>query len=213
VTGKVDIRFTLLTDGSSDDALMPILRWSIIENGVRGGVQGEWADLRWPKRRPSGLVDRITAALHYYPCDLLFVHRDAEGRDMLLERVGEIRQALDRLTIAKPPVVCVVPVRMTEAWLLLDERAIRRAAGNPNGREPLALPRPAEIETLPDPKDTLAALLRDACGLGARRRRRKVRIALVAGRVEDFTPLRSLSAFRVMEGDLAALIRAQGWDR
>jgi hypothetical protein len=202
-----------LTDGPSDDALMPILRWSIIEAGVRGGVQGVWADLCWLRRRPRGLVERITAALRYYPCDLLFVHRDAEGRDLLDARSGEIRQALDRVAIAKPPVVCVVPVRMTEAWLLLDEGAIRRAAGNPNGREPLALPRPAEIEALPDPKETLAALLRDACGLGARRRRRKaVRVSLVAGHVEDFTPLRSLSAFRTMEKELEAIIHTAGWD-
>jgi hypothetical protein len=38
------------------------------------------------------------------------------------------------------PVVCVVPVRMMEAWLLIDEMAIRRVAGNPNGRIPIELP-------------------------------------------------------------------------
>ena len=31
----------------------------------------------------------------------------------------------------------IVPVRMTEAWLLLDESAIRRVAGRPHGDEPL----------------------------------------------------------------------------
>jgi hypothetical protein len=34
----------------------------------------------------------------------------------------------------------VVPVRMTEAWLLADEFAIRSAPGNPNGTQSLDLP-------------------------------------------------------------------------
>ena len=29
--------------------------------------------------RPRGLSERIRAAVELYPCDLLFIHRDAEG--------------------------------------------------------------------------------------------------------------------------------------
>ena len=38
------------------------------------------------------------------------------------------------------PAVLVIPVPMTEAWLLLDESAIRRAAGKPAGRACCAKP-------------------------------------------------------------------------
>jgi hypothetical protein len=34
----------------------------------------------------------------------------------------------------------VVPVRMTKAWLTVDEAAIRKAARNPLGTAPLELP-------------------------------------------------------------------------
>lgn len=49
-------------------------------------------------------------------------------------------------------VVPVIPGRMTEAWLRLDEAAIRRVAGNPNGRTKLGLPKLHEVESVADPK-------------------------------------------------------------
>jgi hypothetical protein len=49
---------------------------------------------------------------------------------------------------------------MTEAWLLIDEKAIREAAGNPKGRQPLNLPKPSKTEELSDPKETLKPIFR-----------------------------------------------------
>ena len=63
----------------------------------------------------------------------------------------------------------VIPVRTTEAWLLLDEAAIRRVAGNPRGRQPLRLPRPSQVENVSDPKETLRNALADASGKQGRR--------------------------------------------
>jgi len=57
-------------------------------------------------------------------------------------------------------VVPAVPVRMTEAWLLFDEAAIRRAAGCPNGSMPLELPSLKTSEDIPDPKTILHEALR-----------------------------------------------------
>ena len=53
-----------------------------------------------------------------YPCDLLFVHRDAE-RESIEQREKEIRESLEKSAMERtPPVVRVIPVRMQEAWLL-----------------------------------------------------------------------------------------------
>ena len=49
------LRYTLLSDGSSDQALMPILTWLLREQGVYGAIQPEWADLRRLPRPPSAL--------------------------------------------------------------------------------------------------------------------------------------------------------------
>ena len=129
------LRYTLLSDGSSDQALVPILTWLLRAQGVNGAIQPEWADLRRLRRPPDPLSERISRSLELYPCDVLFVHRDAEGV-LPLPRTEEIHQALATVAqqIQVPPTVCVVPVRMQEAWLLFNEGAIRSAAGNPNGR-------------------------------------------------------------------------------
>jgi len=117
----------------------------------------------------------------------------------------------------QPPAwVCVIPIRMTEAWLLFDEGAIRRAAGNPSGTAALDLPSLRQCEDLPDPKGVLEVALRQASGHGARRRA-TLRIALLRRRVADYTadfePLRELSAFAALERDLQTAILTHGWDR
>lgn len=160
--------------------------------------------------------NRIKVALDLYPCDLLFVHREAEGEEREA-RETEIHRAVakagSRLKI--PPVVCVVPVRMMEAWLLFNESAVRRAAGNPNGRMYLDLPRPSTIENMPDPKAKMFDLLREASGLQGRRRKRFVAAGSarrIADFLDDFTPLRGVPAFDALEGDVAKMVERQGWN-
>jgi hypothetical protein len=105
---------------------------------------------------------------------------------------------------------------MTESWLLLSRDAIRRAAGNPNGDEPLELPRLDHLERELDPKSLLYSLLRDASGLPARRRRKlnvQHHAARVAELMTDFNPLSGLSAFSALTGEVADVIQRRGWDR
>jgi hypothetical protein len=151
--------------------------------------------------------------LDQYPCDILFVHRDAE-RAELHERKNEIDRAIDELHLPTPrPYVCVVPVRMMEAWLLFDEPAIREAAGNPNGRSELDMPRLDRLEALPDAKALLHEILRSASGLVGRRGRQfRVRAAVhrLADIIDNFGSLRSLPAFRELERDVGAALRERG---
>lgn len=130
-------------------------------------------------------------------------------------RREEIEKELSNLS-TRPPALCVVPVRMTEAWLLIDEAAIRRAAGNPNGRVELTLPSLRTLENLPDPKQTLNELLRTACELRGRRlaqfrRDEAARRVRVADLVDDFSPLLHLPAFQRLQEETYSLLAAQGW--
>jgi hypothetical protein len=161
-----ELRYTLLSDGSSDSALIPVLTWLLQAHLVDCAIQHEWADLR---RVPKSLKDtfskRIKLAVELYPCELLFIHRDAE-KEPRQKRVDEIRKAKEEAgESVSVPTVCVVPVRMTEAWLLFDETALRRAAANPNGKHPLQLPDLTKLEDKPDPKELLYKLLGEASGL------------------------------------------------
>ena len=207
----LEIRYTLLGEGSSDRALIPILNWLFGQRLPGGIVQGSWADLGRLRVPPRTLPERIDASVRLYPCDVLFVHRDAD-REGYVARVQEVREATTGREL--PPVVPVVPVRMLETWLLFDESALRRAAGNPNGREPLDLPRTDQLDGLPDPKAVLRELLLTASGLSGRRRRTlQVSAGRVSSLVEDFGALRQLGAFQALESDLARLITDHGWSR
>jgi hypothetical protein len=199
---------TLLGDGPSDDALLPILRWLLGRCVPHVPVQLQWADLRGLRKRPVGLAERLRCALDLYPCDLLFIHRVAE-REAAQHRVLEIAAAVGAAAVA-PPHVCVVPVRMTEAWCLFDEAAIRRAAGNPNGRQLLDLPRLQDLEAIPDPKQLLRALLRHASGLRGRRLHQlNVPPRRVTALIDDFSPLRGLGAFRRLEDEFRRALRSE----
>lgn len=202
----MEIRYTLLADGRSDRALIPILNWLLREYCGDCALQPEWADFYWLPRRPRGLPERILTAIELYPCEILFIHRDAETETREL-RASEINSALREVEqrVAIPPAVCVVPVRMQEAWLLFDEGAIRKAAGNPNGRDEIELPDLMRIEQLPDPKQKLYDALRTASGLRGRRLSRlrpNVYAPRVSEFIESFEPLRVLPAFQALEAEV-----------
>jgi hypothetical protein len=213
------LTLTLVTDGSSDAVLLPILTWLLRVNGVTMPLNPMWADTRRAKLpRPPDLTARLRAALDLYPCDLLCIHRDAE-RQTREKRVEEIRQAIDRIrteTLTLPPFVCVVPVRMQEAWLLFDEHALKHAAGNSSFRGSLNLPPLSNLETLPDPKTVLHSCLQRASKLRGRRldqfpvHKRTHRIAEL---IDDFSPLRALPAFQALEQEVQQVVAEAGWNR
>jgi len=190
---------TLAGDGSTDRALRPVLEWFL---GQLPFLQrrGFTVQVAAPG---VNLHERLSRAVQEYPCDVLFVHRDAE-REPREKRVEEIRRAV--ITAGVPACVPVVPVRMTEAWLLIEEGAIRRAAGNPNGEVSLPLPRLASLETVPDPKKLLRSCLIQASEKTGRRlqqfeRDLPDRVQRVAELISDFSPLRQLPAFRDFESE------------
>lgn len=203
------LRFTLLSDGSSDRVLLPLLEWLLSENSSRA-FQPQWADLRILQAPPRTLAERVRTAVQFYPCELLFIHRDAE-REPREVRVREIQQ---QLGILAAPAICIVPVRMQEAWFLFDEKALRKAAGNPNGRTTLTLPGFDEIERLPDPKELIYEILRQASELPSRRLRGfdpARAIHRLADLIDDFSPLRALPAFQALENDVQALLAERSW--
>jgi len=99
--------------------------------------------------------------------DVVFLHRDADNAGVEA-RKGEIASAVAAVYDTSRTVP-IVPIRMTEAWLLLDEEAIRQVSGNPRGRMALDLPTPKEAERIADPKAMLREKLAIASGQSGRR--------------------------------------------
>lgn len=207
------ITCTLLTDGSSDRCLLPHIQWAIAEAlaGESYQLDAQWADLRGLPQPSTELAARIRLAIELYPCNLLFVHRDSEGQSYS-KREKEITEALASLPQSTLPTsVRLVPVRMQETWLLIDEQAIRVAAGNPKGRTQLSIPKVGTLESLPNPKAALHTALRAASELSARRLQRfnpEARAFQVSDSITDFSSLRQLPSFQRFNTELRLALAA-----
>lgn len=201
----MEVRYTLVGDGPFDCALMPVIRWALLQHAQVTSIAGEFAEPHRLPKQANGLAPRVMAAIGLYPCNLLFVHRDTEGQGRQ-QRLTEIHSALNGNRI---PYVPVIPIRMTEAWLLIAEDAIRSASGNPNGQIPLNLPSIVRLEARPDPKRDLHQALRTASMLTGRQLKRfdeRTSARRVAELITDYSPLRALSAFRNFEADLTTIL-------
>lgn len=196
---------TLVTDGSSDRLLVPLIELLLGEHTDRA-YQVVCAEGLPPIS--SGLSARIDSALDLFPCDFLFVHRDDEGVGVAVRQQEiESNWANSQQTAI---LICVIPVRMTEAWLLANAVPIRAAVGNPNGVDPLNLPIARNIESLSDPKTILFEALKTASGLNSTRRRRfnphhyRHRVSELT---DELAPLRKLRSFKHLEAQIQNHLR------
>lgn len=170
-------------------------------------VPVEWIDSGSFRARARSLREKVESARLVCPCDLLFVHRDADNQppDWRHREIGE--------AVGEWVHVAVVPIRTTEAWLLIDPEMIRAAAGRPSGEDDLGLPPVGRIESQADPKALLREALRRAHGATGRRAQRfdaTTAVNRLANLIEDWTPLRRLSAFRRLEQDTRAALGGLG---
>lgn len=187
------LTYCLVADGGTDRGLLePIIDWSIQRLDPDVQIDGR----SFAKRRGS-LEDFFN---RYDPDGMMtFVHRDAEGVP-LAERLEEF-EVLDL-----SPMVPVVPVRMSEAWILFDKDAISEAVGQ--AAHSVSVPSVPRLEGISDPKAHLDALLLRAAGSPSGRRLKKFSRELVnlrievARRIRDFGPLDSLPAFRAFQQTL-----------
>ncbi|WP_437327626.1 hypothetical protein [Sorangium sp. So ce381] len=153
-------------------------------------------------------AERIAAAItdRWAECTLFVIHADGAG-DPASARRSSIDPGIEAARRAYPNVVAVpcVPVRETEAWMLVDGEVFRTLLGS--GAQPAL---PAEPEREADPKMTLGRVLKDG-GM----RRRPERLYRLFGEEVSLEALRRLPAFQLFEAELAGAIRAvarsQGW--
>jgi len=162
----VRYRGIFIADGPSDLPLAGHLEALCLDHGAAVAITAvDPGLLRHTDRTVEGRLRFLVETEDRF--DVVFVHRDAESQPPS-DRRREVDDGVKRAGILVP-VVPVVPVRMTEAWLLLDEQQIRNVAGWPSGRVGLDLPTPREAERLADPKQHLANALRAASGTSGRR--------------------------------------------
>jgi hypothetical protein len=164
-----------------------------------------------PRTRGQPREQRIAAAARQAreAWSVLFIHADADTDEQRAyeERVQPAR-ALLAAEWGAPQSVAVVPVRMTEAWVLADVPAVRAAFGTTRSEQTLGLAEAGAhgADRLADPKATLAAAFQASRG---RRKAGSVSPYLgLIGETSSLDRLRSLAAFRRMESELLGALRA-----
>lgn len=198
------LRSLFLADGPSDLPLGTHLAALCADAGCAVDVTP--VDPRFLRSSDRSVASRVRYLLEQGEApDLVFVHRDAEGQPPEARRI-EIRDGSLSGGL-RVPVVPVIPVRMTEAWLLLDEVEIRRVAGRPRGRDPLEIPPLKAVESVADPKQVLLTALLTASGLTGRRRSQFQRDfgrhrALLLQRLDRKGPVTELAAWQQLLMDI-----------
>jgi hypothetical protein len=137
----VTVRVVFLGEGTSDGGLVTQIAAIAAREGIDVAITDP--DLARLPTPPGRAVDAkllaVTKLGGVY--DLIVVHRDADNQGVRA-REREIADAVASVADSVPHVP-VIPVRMTEAWLLTSEEDLRWVAGNPNGKAALNLPTPS----------------------------------------------------------------------
>lgn len=206
------MRAVFLADGPSDLPLAAHL--AALCAALQREVQVTSIDPRRLGASGRTVEDRLRVVLAQdVDPDLVFIHRDAEGQRPE-DRVAEVQMGAQAAGVEVNRVVPVVPVRMTEAWLLLDEAEIRRVAGRPTSTNPLGLPSLQRVEAVADPKTMLRdVLVKAGAPSGNRNRKRFERDfgrhrALLLQRLDPNGPVDQLAAWRRLKQDIATALNA-----
>jgi hypothetical protein len=205
------VHFVFVGEGSSDDGLIPHLENLCIDLGA-DEVTGTTLDFRrLAEPIEKTVAARLDAAIQLEPeANLFLIHRDADDRDPS-PRYDEIGHAVEVCQLSSEW-VAIVPVQETEAWLLLDEAAIRSAAGRAVGRNALDLPKPSRVEDIAEPKELLKRALVDASEAHGRRLEKfrknfPDQRRLLLARLPIRGILEQVPSWRRMRDDLAAALR------
>ena len=202
------LTFTLIGDGSSDKALINIIKWLLNDKYPKLSIVSQFADFRGYRNPPrrSDILAQIEFARIYFPFDMIIYHRDAEqtDRNFIDIRKREIFDSIIDNEMAGK-IVSIVPIVMMESWLLFDEASIKKVAENKNYSNKIDLPALSQIEEIRDSKNRLHELLKTVSCKKKRSLKNfnvKKAVHLVADNITDFSPLRNLYSFRCFERDL-----------
>lgn len=194
--------FVLVREGPSDEGLVPHLRDLIVRTGLASAAVGS---ARPYKGSTEEKIAKVLAEDATPDC--IFVHRDSDSRSAE-PRYEEVVEASIALGL-DVPCFAVVPIQELEAWLLVDESAIRNVVGRPKGKVPLGIPPLSAIETTASPKEVLRSALLAASETTGRKRDRTRRMfdlhrTLLLERLDTDGAVRDLSAWKRLEADIAA---------
>jgi hypothetical protein len=205
----------LYAEGSTDERFLPPVIQRTVQHIVaeRGrAVVDVLEPLLVPKNPDiSGQAEHILdAARQTTGYHALIIHADADhptAERALTERFQPGLLLVEQAGIDHH-LIPLIPVQMIEAWLLADPEALRQVIGTDMSTRDLHLPVQAhQVESDPDPKQTLKDVVQRATA--QRRRRRAIRVSDMfapLARTISLERLRSVPAYQQFVTDMSAAL-------
>jgi len=151
----LNVELALIAEGTSDKVLIPPIRW--LCTNIQPNLAYEIEPIIFDNVSPKpDLSAKVEIVLRQDRHQIILVHRD-QDKMTRIDRTREIETAVKSAQHRLPSATAstfipIIPVRMTEAWFLIDEAAIKKAAGFPNNRTLLNLPNARQLESVADAK-------------------------------------------------------------
>ena len=211
----------LLAEGSTDNRFLSSIaqRTAIRILNLKSMSVVDVPELQIISSRAKGSqVDRILfAAQAAHGHHLLLVHADADARSCESAWAERIEPGLMEVQGAHKSgiqvcdkIVPVIPIRMTESWMLADPEVLLNVIGTSVSPRNLSLPnKPPQVETIAHPKRKLQEVLNFAVGGRSRRRRTRDigRLYEPLARGIDLERLSRVPAFCQFQTDLTQALR------
>lgn len=167
-----------------------------------------------PREKGSSQTKILALGKQAYGFHCFIVHADADSGSpvgALAERYLPGQQLLEaEANPACPVVLPLIPVHMTEAWMLADPEALLMTLNTPYTASQLQLPSPAGAERKADPKAFLEETLRTAQS-HLKRKNYRIELADLYALLADTISLERLSllgSYRQFEKDLEKALRS-----
>ncbi|MCF8307515.1 MAG: DUF4276 family protein [Bacteroidales bacterium] len=170
----IDIVVAILTEGPTDERFLPTIVKRSIEDILieLGDKQYDVHDPHIIPKKGHNFSEQVyNAAWQANGYHFLAVHSDADDPDRNRVWEDKINPAFqivrDRSEELCKDLLAVIPVQMTEAWMLADREALQEEIGYD-----ISIPRYANIERIADPKADLKRILSQSQSSESRRRRK-----------------------------------------
>jgi hypothetical protein len=207
----------LYTEGPTDIRFLKnVVARTFEEISFECSSQIEISDIQTIEITKSSFVENVISAsrrgVNDFGMIILCVHADADDRsdenvyrNKMIPALSEIENAED--SICKI-IVPVVPIQMTEAWMLADKALLKKEIGTNKADQDLGIYR--EPEQYPDPKATIESAIRIAQQDRTRRHRRDLTLSdlyLSIGQSISIDKLKQLPSYNKFQENIRSALR------
>lgn len=207
---SLDLFFVFTGEGKADyEFLIPVIERMLRNLLPQSAVQGNRIDYVEGNNQTEKIINFVKQQRGY---QLLFFHHDADSSGTQAAYDAYFAPAFQHLQAAgiTEPLIPVIPVRNTEAWLCADFVAFQETIGTDKSAEELGFPAvPHQVETIQDTK----ALLREAISRAKSPRRRPALDEIyrpIAERIK-LDILRKIPAYQMLQQHTIKTLKEEGY--